>query len=78
MLKTNSDNKESKQGIIIKKDNPIIMGEFLSTSKEIRKITGFKYLEKAFPIYCRKKKIKYKNTMDDWAKIFDEFTKNKS
>lgn len=58
---------------VIDRSNPVTIGAFFSTSKEIRKIEGFKYLKGAFE--KKAKDFPYRQPMSKWESDFNKFLK---
>lgn len=77
--KTEKFFKSSKSEIKLKSSDinsgKINMGGFLSTSREIRKIPGYKYLVVGFKKHCETEKVEYWSTAENWLKLFNEFRK---
>lgn len=53
--------------------NPVTIGAFFSTSREIRKIEGFKYLKGAFE--KKAKDFPYRQSLSKWEFDFNKFLK---
>jgi hypothetical protein len=55
----------------------ITMGEYLSTSREYRKLPGYKYLEVGFTKFCQANKVEYRKSESEWKKLFEDFMEKK-